>query len=160
MGDRAEMNEVAIMIIPSDPSMMRMRSRNPGSVKRATIIAKKRNIAVAIKTPCIRVLSFPNSFSMERREISFRNVLANAAIGIARKLANCVSGITAPSSEGPTYLGTSHRPTKTFSISAARQAQKSISEYHQKSPSFAWSLVNIAVYYTMYIIAVCLVSVA
>ena len=160
MGAIAEMNDVAIMIIPSDPSTMRIRSRNAGRVKRAIIIARIRNMAVAMNMPRNRDFSFPNSFSMERYEISFRNVLANAAIGMARKLANCVSGITAPSSEGSTYLGTSHRPTNAFNTSAARQAQKSIMEYHQKSPSFAWSFVNIAVYYTMYIIAMCLVSVA
>jgi hypothetical protein len=32
---------------------------------------------------------------------------------------------------------------------AARQAQKSISEYHQKSPSRAWSLASIDAYYTI-----------
>ena len=148
------MKDVAIIIIPSEPSMIRMRSRNVGRVKRATIIARNRNMAVVMKTPLINVFSLPNSLPMERREISFRNVLANAAIGIARKLANCVSGITAPSSDGSTYWGTSQRPTNAFNTSAARQAQKSIREYHQKSPSFSWSLANIAAYYIMYITAI------
>ena len=66
---------------------------------------------------------------------------------MARKLAKLVSGITAPSSEGSTYFGTSHRPTNAFSRSAARHAQKSISEYHQKSPSFAWRLPSVSEMY-------------
>ena len=87
-------------------------------------------------------LSLPNSRPIESRVSSLRNVLANAATGMARKFAKLVSGMTAPSSEGPTYFGTSHRPTKALSTSAARHAQKSISEYHQKSPSLAWSFFN------------------
>ena len=37
--------------------------------------------------------------------------------------------------DGGTYFGTSQSPTNAFRRSAARQAMKSISEYHQKSPS-------------------------
>ena len=118
-------------------------------MKCATTVAKKRNIAVVIKTLRIKVFSLPNSLFMERRDTSLRNVFAKAAIGIARKFANCVSGMTAPSSEGSTYFGTSQSPTKALSTSAARQAQKSISEYHQKSPSFACSFANIGTYYIM-----------
>ena len=77
-----------MIIIPIYPSTMRMRSRNAGRVNLATMIARNRNMAVAMNTPRMRVLSFPNSFPMARREISLRNVFANAAIGIARKLAN------------------------------------------------------------------------
>ena len=132
------------MTRPSEPSTMRMRSRKAGRTKRATIIAMKRKMAVAANTPRIRVFSLPNSLPMESRVSSLRKVFAKAATGIARKLANCVSGMTAPSSEGSTYFGTSHRPTNAFRRSAARQAQKSISEYHQKSPSLSCSLLNMA----------------
>ena len=100
-----------------------------------------------MKIPLINVFSLPNSLPMERRDTSLRNVFANAAMGIARKLANCVSGITAPSSEGSTYFGTSQRPTNAFSRSAARLAQKSMMEYHQKSPNLLWSFANIGAYY-------------
>ena len=98
--------------------------------------------ALAIKTPRIRVFSFPNSFLIESCVSSFLKVLAKAAMGIARKFANCISGITAPSSDGGTYFGTSQSPTKAFSTSAKRQAMKSISEYHQKSPIREWRAVN------------------
>lgn len=113
---------------------MRIRSKNAGIISRATMIAKNINIALAIKTPRIKVLSLPNSLLTDKRVNSFLNVFANAAIGIARKFANCIKGITAPSSDGGTYLGTSHSPTNALSASAARQAKKSIKEYHQKSP--------------------------
>ena len=63
-----------------------------------------------------------------------------AKVGIAMN--DIASGVTAPSSDGSTYFGTSHRPTKALSTSAARHAQKSIREYHQKSPSLAWSFLN------------------
>lgn len=124
------------MMSPSEPSTMRIRSKNAGITSLAKIIAKNKNIALATKTPRIRVLSFPNSLFTESRVNSFLNVLANAAIGIVRKFANCIKGITAPSSEGGTYLGTSQSPTNALSASAARQAKKSIKEYHQKSPIF------------------------
>ena len=131
------------MTRPSEPSTILIRSRKAGRTKRAMIMARNRKTAVAAKTPRIRVLSLPNSLPIESRVSSLRKVLAKAATGIARKLANCVSGCTAPSSEGSTYFGTSHRPTKALSRSAARLAQKSMSEYHQKSPSRVWSLVRI-----------------
>ena len=127
---------------PNEPSTMRMRSRKSGNVNLATTIARKRKIAAAMNTPRISVFSLPNSRFTERRVSSLRNVFANAAAGRARKFAKLVSGITAPSSEGATYLGTSQRPTKALSKSAMRHAQKSIREYHQKSPSLAWSFLN------------------
>ena len=91
-------------------------------------------MAVAIKTPRIKVFICPNLRLTAREVSSLRKVEAKTAMGIARKFAKFVSGITAPSSDGSTYFGTSHSPTKTFRQSAARMAQKSISEYHQKSP--------------------------
>ena len=100
-------------------------------------IARKRKIAVAMKTPRIRVFICPNLRLMASVVSSLRKVEAKTAMGMAKKFASCVSGITAPSSDGSTYFGTSHNPTKTFRQSAARMAQKSISEYHQKSPSRA-----------------------
>jgi hypothetical protein len=106
------------------------------------IIEMKRKIALAIKTPRIRVFILPNSWFTESLVSSFLNVAAKAAIGMARKFANCMSGITAPSSDGGTYFGTSQSPTKALSASANRQAQKSISEYHQKSPILEWRAFN------------------
>ena len=88
MGDMAETNEVAIMIIARDPSTMRMRSRNEGRMKRAMIVAKNIKIVDAMNTPRIKVFSLPNSLFMERRDTSLRNVFAKAAMGMARKFAN------------------------------------------------------------------------
>ena len=98
-----------------------------------------------MKTPRIKVFICPNLRLTARAVSSLRKVEAKTAMGMAKKFASCVSGITAPSSDGSTYFGTSHSPTNTLSASAARQAAKSISEYHQKSPSRAWSLSRICI---------------
>ena len=66
--------------------------------------------------------------------------------GSAKAEANCVSGSTAPSSSWGTYFGTSQRPTKALIRSPQRSAAKSSSEYHQKSPSRAWSLESRCIY--------------
>lgn len=137
------MMEAMMMTTPSDPSAIRICSRKRGRIVFAMITTIRRKMTVPTNTPRIKVFSFPNSRLIESRDISLRNVFAKAAIGITRKLANCVRGITAPSSTGFMYFGTSHKPTIAFMKSAVRQAQKIISEYHQKSPSFACNFVNI-----------------
>ena len=68
------------------------------------------------------------------RDVDSLVVIANAKTGSAANVANDVSGRTAPMSPGETNFGTSQRPTKALRRSAARHAQKSMSEYHQKSP--------------------------
>ena len=111
-----------------------MRSRNSGNASFAIIVETRSSAAITMNTPRTRVLIFPRSPLSARVLTSFMNTVANAEAGIAMKVAKFVRGSTAPSSEGLTYLGTSQRPTKALRRSAARQAQKSMSEYHQKSP--------------------------
>ena len=101
-----------------------------------------RKMPAPMKTPRMSDFIFPYSPLVASVVISFANVMAKMPTGRARNPAKDVSGMTAPSSLGPTYFGTSHRPTTAFSTSAARHAQKSIREYHQKSPSLAWSFAN------------------
>ena len=149
IGAIALTNAVMRIANPRRPSTIRIRCRKCGRRICEIKTARAMKTAAAIKMLHISVLSFPNSLFSESVETSLRNVLAKTAIGNARRAAKLDSGITAPSSEGSIYFGTSHRPTKALSISAARQAQKSISEYHQKSPSFACSFANIDGYYIM-----------
>ena len=104
-------------------------------------------MAAPMNTPRMSDFIFPYSPFVARVVISFANAIAKTVTGSAKKPAKDVSGMTAPSSPGPTYFGTSHRPTKALSTSAARHAQKSIREYHQKSPSLAWSLESIYIVY-------------
>ena len=125
-----------------EPSATRIRQRNDGSANFAAASAARNSTAVAMNTLRIRVFIFPNSRVTARFDTSWRNVAAKTAAGIAKKAAKLVSGWTAPSSDGSTYLGTSHRPTNALRQSAARAATKIISEYHQKSPIFAWSLLS------------------
>ena len=142
------MNPVDIMSTPSDPSAMRMRSRKYGSVNLVMPSVTTRNMPVPMNTPRISDFIFPYSLFVARTVISFMKVIANTLTGMAMNPANCVSGITAPSSDGSTCFGTSHRPTNAFKKSAVRQAQKIMMEYHQKSPSLACSFASIDVCYS------------
>ena len=84
-----------------------------------------------MKTPRTSDFIFPYSPLVASVVISFMNVIAKMPTGRARNPAKDVSGMTA-------------------STSAARHAQKSIREYHQKSPSLVWSLRNTRILHHFY----------
>ena len=89
--------------------------------------------AMTRNTPPRRDFSLPRSPAAESRADSRITAIAKAKTGMARNVANVVTGRTAPSSAGETYFGTNQSPAARLTTSPTRRARKRNSACRQNA---------------------------